>query len=111
MILCLGDYSVLVKRHRPVVRWILKKHSTTAQPLTVRGRRSLKLARGWDGTAGRGWKADEELDLLGGCEKVVFGWSELVEEEGGAASVRDLICPAHAVHHWPPPRLCRKRVR
>lgn len=55
----LGGYSVLVKRHRPVMKWILKKHSTIAQPLTVRGRRSLKLALVWDGTAGRGWKADE----------------------------------------------------
>ena len=70
MILCLGDYSVLVKRHRPVMRWILKKRSTTAQPLTVRGRRSLKLALVWDGTAGRGWKADEELDLPGDVKKL-----------------------------------------
>jgi len=42
--MCSRGYSVLVKRHRPVMRWIMKKHSTIAQPLTVRGRRSLKLA-------------------------------------------------------------------
>ena len=58
------DYSVLVKRHRPVLRWILKKHTTAAQPWAVRGRRSLKLAWGhweWDDTAGRGWEAAKSL--------------------------------------------------
>jgi hypothetical protein len=55
------DYSVLVRRDRPVLRWILKKHTTAAQPWAVRGRRSLKLAWGWDGTAGRGWEAAKSL--------------------------------------------------
>ena len=58
------NYSVLVKRHWPVLRWVLKKHTTAAQPWAVRGRRSLKLAWGhweWDDTAGRGWEAAKSL--------------------------------------------------